>query len=247
MEKYKAKAKKGENIMATNWKMNEIIDVVKAGKKEDIQDLGRRFPITTMAIAAGDFEKILGALPDHITVRKIEAVLKGEDVEADDAEEKTVEKKSTRGREAKTKVEEPEDEDEDGDKNDYQSMSSNELYKLLSKRGLTKGKKFSKKADMIAALEADDAGDNDEDDAVDDPIALYKECKSKGLKVKARQSAEYYKKELAKLDDVDDDDDDWDDDEEEEKSVKKVAKKAAKAKKEPEPEEDDDEDDDWDI
>jgi hypothetical protein len=187
--------------MATNWKMNEIVGVIKEGKKENIQDLGRRFPLTTTAIAAGDFEKIINAIPDYLSVRKIEAALKGEDADTDsevetsddDAEDKPVEKKK-RGRKAKVKVEEPEEDDAEEE---------------------------------------------------DDPIALYKECKSKGLKVKARQSAEYYKKELAKLDDSDDD---WDDDEEEEKLVKKAPKKAtkAKAKKEPEPEEDED-DDDWDI
>jgi hypothetical protein len=189
--------------MATNWKMNEIIDVLKNGKAEDIQDIGKRFPLTTVAVASGRFAKILGALPDYITVRKIEAVLKGEDVDTDseietsddDVEDKPVEKKK-RGRKAKAKVEEPEE---------------------------------------------DDAEDED------DPIALYKECKSKGLKVKARQSTEYYKKELAKFEDSDDDDG-WGD-EEEEKPAKKTSKKApkTKAKKEPEPEEDEDDDDDWDI
>jgi hypothetical protein len=235
--------------MATNWKMNEIIDVLNSGKTEDIQDLGRRFPLTAVAVASGDFAKVLGALPDRVTVRNIEAVLKGEvqeaDNDSDDSDDSDdVEEKPVKAKKAKAAAKEIDEDDE----NNYQSMSSNELYKLLSKRGLTKGRKFSKKADMIAALEANDAGTDEEADEVeaDDPIALYKECKSKGLKVKARQSAEYYKKELAKFDDSDDD---WDDDEEEEKPAKKAPKKAtkAKAKEEHEPVEDDEDEDDWDI
>ena len=97
-------------------------------------------------------------------------------------------------------------------------------------------KRRSKKAKVEEPVE--DAKDDEED-----PVALYKECKKAGLKVKARQSADYYKAELAKLNE---DDDDWGDDEEEEETPKKPAKKASPKKEEPVVEDDDD-DDDWDI
>ena len=108
-------------------------------------------------------------------------------------------------------------------------------------------KRRNKKAKVEEPVE--DANDEEEDD----PVALYKECKKAGLKVKARQSADYYKAELAKLNE--ENDDDWDDDEEVEetpkkpaKKDKKPAKKAAPKKEEPvEDDDDDDDDDDWDI
>ena len=192
--------------MAKNWKINEVTAAVKAGNIEDIQDLGRRFPLVLTAIAGGDFEKIVNAIPDHISARKIEQMLKG-DVEVTEETEEAAEEKDD------TPVEKP------------------------AKKG--------KKAKVEEPVE--------DDEEEDDPVALYKECKKAGLKVKARQSADYYKAELAKLND--EDDDDWGDDEEVEetpkkpaKKDKKPAKKAAPKKEEPvEDEDDDDDDDDWDI
>lgn len=186
--------------MAKNWKINEVANAIKAGNIEDIQDLGRRFPLVLTAIAGGDFEKIVNAIPDHISARKVEQMLKG-DVET--TEDETVEETK------ETKVEEP----------------------------AKKERKPRKKAEPEV----------EEDVEEEDPVALYKECKKAGLKVKARQSAEYYKEQLAKANEVEDDEDDWGDEEEE--TPKKPAKKAAKkpAKKVEEPEDDDEDDDDWDI
>ena len=63
--------------MAKNWTAAQAIKVIRAGKnKEDIMDIGRRFPLFAV-IAASNPVEIVEALPDFISARKIEAILKG--------------------------------------------------------------------------------------------------------------------------------------------------------------------------
>ena len=153
-------------------------------------------------------------------------------------------------------------------------MNSNALYQELKKRGLTKGRKFSKKADMIEALEqyeanggaapeeVDDAAEAEEEaaeatDAYEGKSAmeLFKECKKRGIKVAPKKPAKFYADLLVKNDaenaEADEaEDDDWDDEPKAEaKEPKKPEKKPAKkAEKKPAKKaEAEDEDDDWDI
>ena len=63
--------------MAKNWTAAQAIKVIRAGKnKEDIMDIGRRFPLFAVLAASNPVE-IVEALPDFISARKIEAILKG--------------------------------------------------------------------------------------------------------------------------------------------------------------------------
>ena len=259
--------------MAQNWNVKQALAAINKGNKEAITDIGRRFPLTSNILARIGEDKAAGelinALPDHITVRKIESILKDgvqvddsdNDVDVDDeieADEKPAKKaaKATKSEDA-------------GD--DYSKMTGDQLIALLKDAGVYKDciKKMGggKKQQMLDYIEkygleaAED--DAEEETAEDNPYAgktamdLFKECKKRGLKAKPKQKAAVYADILmkddqskAESDDADDDWDDWDDgEEEEEKPAKKETKKKAPAKKAAKKEEpeDDDEDDDWNI
>lgn len=252
--------------MAQNWNVKQALAAINKGNKEAITDIGRRFPLTSNILARIGEDKAAGelinALPDHITVRKIESILKDgvqvddsdNDVDVDDeieAEEKPAKKaaKATKSEDA-------------GD--DYSKMTGDQLIALLKDAGVYKDciKKMGggKKQQMLDYIEKYglEAG---ESEAEDNPYAgktamdLFKECKKRGLKAKPKQKAAVYADLLMKDDqskaESDDADDDWDDGEEaeEEKPAKKETKKKASAKKAAKKEEpeDDDEDDDWNI
>ena len=215
--------------MAKIWTLSEAFNALKAHDKASIMDFGGRFPLSTHALEqAREAEVLLSGLPDHMTMRKLEAALKEgvkpipeadeddeamtqeeakearEKEEAKKAEKKEPPKKEASRKAAKKPEPEPEDEEpeEEEEKPDYSGMTAPELFKLCKKRGIKAEPK--KKGDYyIKLLEEDDA--------------------------KAEEEPE---------------DDSWDDEEEEEKEAKKApAKKASKGKK---TEEEDDEDD-WDI
>ena len=121
--------------MATNWTLAQAKKVITEGTDlAAITDIGRRFPLTALAIAKiGDNEgatTIINALPEHITARKIESVLKdgiadscaNDDDDDDDAEDAEHDEKPAKktgkaaAKKSKTKTEpEPEDEDDDED------------------------------------------------------------------------------------------------------------------------------------
>lgn len=85
--------------MAKNWTAAEAVKVIREGKdKAAIADIGRRFPIFTV-LAASNLEKLIDAVPDYVSARKMEAILKGDvdtsaagddDDDADDEEEEEV-------------------------------------------------------------------------------------------------------------------------------------------------------------
>lgn len=253
--------------MAQNWNVKQALAAINKGNKEAITDIGRRFPLTSNILARIGEDKAAGelinALPDHITVRKIESILKDgvqvddsdNDVDVDDeikADEKPAKKaaKTTKSEDA-------------GD--DYSKMTGDQLIALLKDAGVYKDciKKMGggRKQQMLDYIEKYglEAGESEaEDDAEDNPYAgktamdLFKECKKRGLKVKPKQKAAVYADLLMKDDqskaESDDADDDWDDgEEEEEKPAKKETKKKASAKKAAKKEEPEDDDDDWDI
>jgi hypothetical protein len=116
--------------MAKNWKPFEGIKAVQEGDKAEVMDLGKRFPLFARLAANGDLLGIIEALPEDVTVRKIEAMLKKGVVELEDAEETEVEekeekkkknkkkdkkekKKGKKGKSKKKEVEEEEEDDED--------------------------------------------------------------------------------------------------------------------------------------
>ena len=81
--------------MAKNWTVGDAAKVIFEGVDVSaIMDIGKRFPLFAVACAKVDANgvKVLSAIPEYITVRKVEAILKGDvaesvDVESDENEE----------------------------------------------------------------------------------------------------------------------------------------------------------------
>lgn len=194
--------------MAVNWTLAQAVKKINEGTdKAAIQDIGRRFPLTAVAIAemgtnAGAL-KLIGAIPEYVTARKIEAVLKDgvsdqdadEEIEDDTTEEEEVKKpvkKTAKKPAKKAEVEDSEDEDEEDD--------PVALYKKCKKAGLKVAPKKTAKyyKDQLAKAEAaeedaDDDWDDDEDD--EKPVPKKKPAKKSAKKAEPED---------------DDEDDEWD-------------------------------------
>lgn len=269
--------------MAKNYTFAEAVEIINEGKNlEAIADIGRRFPIllhkvTLVTAKAGEaFVDLMSYMPEHLTANKVNTAMKSassdDTAEAEDDEDEAPAKEAKKAApKAKTEAGETETGESEGG-SDWASMNSNALYQELKKRGLTKGRKFSKKADMIEALEqyeanggatAEEEANEAEDEAAEatnaydgkSAMELFKECKKRGIKVAPKKPAKFYADLLVKNDAENTEaeeaeDDDWDEEpkaeaKEPKKSEKKPEKKSEKkpAKKA----EAEDEDDDWDI
>ena len=233
--------------MATNWSLFDGAKAILAGDQAAIAELGKRFPNTTVAIAQmGNNEgamKIFGALPVHVTMRKVESSFKGdidvEDTDAEDVEdtEEAAEEKPVAKRGRKPKAAAKSDDE---------------------KKAAAKARREARKAAKKAEAESEEPDVDEETGEVDysamNAVELFKECKKRGIKTQPKKKASEYIKLLKAADeaameveDEAEEDDGWGDDEEEAPipaPTKKAAKKAPakKAKEEVE-----DEDDDWDI
>lgn len=189
-----------------NWTVKEAAKVIRENKDaEAVKEIVKHFPLFAVIVAGKDFDGLTDAMPEHMTVRKIENELNnGSTGDAD--------------------VEDDEDQAEDDTAaEDLENMSTKQLIALCGKRGIKVPKYGKNKQFYLDALNG--AGDEDEDtdaeetEEEEDPVALYKKCKKAGLKVAPKKSAKYYKDQLAKAaqaeEDTDEEDDDWDDDEDE--------------------------------
>lgn len=252
--------------MAKNWTLKEAVKIITAGEnKEAIQEIGKRFPLTTVAIAKighnEGVDALMSVMPDHVTMLKLERAFKEgvEDTDADDADNEDVEDT---------------DETSDAGEQDLSEMTSKQLYALCVKKGI-KAKKYGvnkqyyldllngggDEEDADEDTDDEDEGDNEEE-AVDyesmKAPELYSLCKKRGIKIQPKQKASVYIKALKAADaeteeDTDAEDDNWDDEEEEastkepgnKKAGKGSEKKAAPAKKSAKKEADGEED--WDI
>lgn len=183
--------------MAKNWTAYEAAKEIYGDNKENIAEIGSRFPLfaRTIAILNNDYVlDILKAIP-KVTARVVETGLKEMEVGADvetDAETEVDEKQVKKTKKAKSAVEE--DEEEAGT---YESMTSKELYALCCKRGISSKCKSRSKDALIELLNKFDNGELD-----DEPKA------KTGKKAKSTKKAEPVED--------DTDDEDWDDEEEEE-------------------------------
>lgn len=249
-------------MAAKNWTLKEAVKVIVDGTNtEAMQELGKRFPLTSLAIAKmGNNEganALFGAMPDHMTMLKMERSLK-EGVEESDEDQD----------------EEVEDVEAGAGEEDLSSMSAKELMKLCDKRGIKVPHYGKNKQFYLDALaggsttpteaeeeEADETEEKAEGPAYEEMTAmeLYKLCKKRKIKTEPKQKAAVYIKLLKAADAAEDEangdtDEDWGDEEEAPAPTKetgkatkatsgKTTKSASKAKKE----ETADEDDDWDI
>ena len=238
--------------MAKNWTAYEAAVELYGDNKENIAEIGSRYPLFTREVCLSNDEyllDILKALP-KVTARVVETGLK--EMEAGEIEEDTtevVEEKQAK----KTTKKKAEDDDTVG----YESMTATELYKLCCERGISSKCKSRKKDALIELLEAYDRGE----------VESTKDKEKKEKTKSAKKSAP--KKEA----EPEEDEDDWGDEEEEENpyagktamELFKECKKrgiSAKAKMKPEyyvdlltkddekevdSDEDEDDEDDWEI
>lgn len=231
--------------MAKNWTLGEALTAIKNQDKAAIADFGKRFPLATMALnEAKDAETLINAIPERVTMRKIEAALK-EGVDAyeeaddiDDVEEDEADMKPKKAGRPKK-----------GTKTDEE------------KKAAAKARREARKAKAKAAAESEDEDEDDEDDYSGmNALELFKLCKKRGISAQPKKPSKYYIDLLNaaddKADEEEDEEDDWEDEEEEAPAPKKKAgrpKKEAtpvKASKKASKKDDDDEDedsDDWDI
>lgn len=222
--------------MATNWSAYEAAKEIMGSNKENIAEIGSRFPLFTRTVSMANSEYVLDLLKaiPKVTARVIETGLKDindVEAEAEEAVEETQEKETKAKKEAKAagKTKAKKEEEDEADEDDYENMTSKALYKLCCDRGISSQCKKRDKASLIAVLKAndgvaseDEADDWDDEEEETDPYAgktakeLFKMCSDRGIKTKPKQSADAYVKLLKKADeaeaeteDEDDEDDDW--------------------------------------
>lgn len=197
--------------MAKNWKFGEAVRAIQAGNKEDIIDLGRRFPLfSNLAAQVNEAGMaLIDCVPDYCTARKIESVLKGDVQEAAEGEDEGAEdeapakkapakdEKKAPAKKAAKKAEEEED-----DEDSLESKSAKELFDMCKEAGL-KVKPKQDKSVYIEALKAanEDAEDEEEEDWGDE------EEEEAPKKAPAKGKAKPAAKKAPKKDE--DDDDDW--------------------------------------
>lgn len=232
--------------MAKTWTIREAYEALKAGDKDAIADFGKRFPLVTTALAqAGNnagLDAFMNALPDRVTTRTVEMVLKeGVQPVDEDADEEVAEEKPVKDNKKSAKAEKP-----------------------TAKKGKAKKEEVVEDDDDEEEEIEDDDDEVIEEEEVEEidysamsVIELFKECKKRKLKVEPKQKASVYIKALkaddeANASDDEDADEDWDEEEEvEEKPTKKSkATKTAKAEKPAKSSKKskaDDDDDEWDI
>lgn len=188
--------------MAKNWSAYEAAKELYGTNKENIEEIGSRYPLfaRTVAMANNPFVlDLLSAIP-KVTARVVETGLKANqedivDVEAEEVEtEEAQEEKPAKKASAKKAKEEPDESVED-----YESMSAKELYALCCKRGISSMCKSRKKDALIELLEKLDNGEIE---------PAKKKATAKAEPKKATKPAKKEQEEA--------EDEDWDDEDEEE-------------------------------
>ena len=180
--------------MAKNWKVGEAVKAIKSGNKADILDIGRRFPLfANLAAQLNDAGvQLLDCIPEYVSARKLESVLKGDVQPTEEEEETEVEEKPAKKKApAKTKASKKEEEDE------YSGKSAKELYDMCKDAGLKVKPKQTKEV-YIEALKSAENEVEEDDDWGDEEEEAPKKPAKKTTKKKAP------KKEVEE-----DDDDDW--------------------------------------
>lgn len=190
--------------MAKNWKVGEAVRAIQAGNKEDIMDIGRRFPLFANLAAQVNEAGVamLDCVPEYCTARKIESVLKGDVQESGDGEDEAAEEEAPAKKPEKEEKKAPvkkaaAKKEESGD--DLESKSAKELFDMCKDAGL-KVKPKQDKSVYIEALKAANKDADDNDDWGDEEEEEAPAKKTPAKKAPAKKAAA--KKE-------EEDDDDW--------------------------------------
>lgn len=193
--------------MAKNWKVGEAVKAIQAGNKEDILDIGRRFPLFANLAAKVNEAGValLECVPEYCSARKIESVLKdgvqeGSEDEGVEVEDEVVEEKAKPAKKEKAakKAAKAEEKEED---NSLESKSAKELFEMCKEAGL----KVKPKQDKSVYIEALNAANEaaDEEDDWDESEEEEEEAPKKPAKKADKKAAK------AKKDEDEEDDDDW--------------------------------------
>lgn len=190
--------------MATNWSAYEAAKEIMGNNKENIAEIGSRYPLFTRTVACANNDyllDILKALP-KVTARVVETGLK--EMESDTDEQMEEEKAAPKKSAGKTKKMEKEDDwdEEDETESEYDSMTGKELYALCCERGISSLCKSRSKDYLIDLLTKLDNGEIEPASA-----------KKKGAKSEPKKTTKEKPKKVEPVEEAEDDD--WGDEDEE--------------------------------
>lgn len=191
--------------MAKNWSAYEAAKEIYGNNKENIAEIGSRFPLFARTVALADSEyllDILKALPAKVTARVVETGLKDMETEEPELDVPQEEEAPKKGKAKEQDAEEQEDEwsDDEEEESTYESMTAKDLYALCCKRGISSMCKSRKKDELIKLLEKLDNGE-------------IEPSKGKGKAKEEKKTTS--KKDVKKEEPVEEEDDEWREDEEE--------------------------------
>lgn len=150
--------------MAKNWSAYEAAKEIYGNNKENIAEIGSRFPLFARTVALADSDyllDILKALPAKVTARVVETGLKEMETEEHEMEIPQEEEAPKKGKAKKQDAEEEDDDwsDDEEEERTYESMTAKNLYALCCKRGISSLCKSRKKDELIKLLEKLDNGE----------------------------------------------------------------------------------------
>lgn len=149
--------------MAKNWKVAEAVNAIRNGDKDAIADIGRRFPLFAVnAATVNDGAMgLIEAIPEFITVRKMESALKkGVDDSEVESEEDEIDEEEE---EVKPKKEKKEEKEEKVAKKKAKKAEEEEE----EEEEVKPKKKKAKKAEKPSKKKKVDDDDEDDDDDFD--------------------------------------------------------------------------------
>ena len=192
--------------MATNWSAYEAAREIMGNNKENIAEIGSRFPLFTRTVACANNDYLLDILKalQKVTARVVETGLKEMESDADEQmEEAEAPKKESKKVTPKSKhpVQEDDWDEDDKTESEYDGMTGKELYALCCERGISSLCKSRSKDYLIDLLTKLDNGEIEPASA-----------KKKGAKAEPKKAT---KEKPKKAEPVEEADDDWGDEEEE--------------------------------
>ena len=200
--------------MAINWNAYEAAKELYGNNKENIMDIGSRFPLFARAVMQVNDEAlldILGAIP-KVTARVVETGLKDLGENTEEAETEEVEEEAPK-KTKETKKAKKETKEVEADENDYSLMNAKDLYKLCCERGISSLCKSRSKDALIELLEKFDNGEIESTKG-----------KKKAEKEEAPKTKGKGKKKAEPVEEPEEDE--WEDDEEEEETDPYAGKSA---------------------
>lgn len=191
--------------MATNWSAYEAAKEIMGNNKENIAEIGSRYPLFTRTVACANNDYLLDILKalTKVTARVVETGLKEMEVGEDEQAEAEAPKKAPKKVTPKSKqpVQDDDWDEEDETESEYDGMTGKELYALCCERGISSLCKSRSKDYLIDLLTKLDNGEIEPASA-----------KKKGAKAEPKKATKAKPK---KAEPVEEADDDWGDEEEE--------------------------------